>query len=214
MLCKHYPTGVPTAIPPIPADSYSASYRDISGNISWTTPNTDLDSVAQEIDSQRKAAEKRKNQKEFAETVDMEKAFSRTKFEELCSAVSKSRGRRGEYKLDGKNYFVHENLDSSQTLALPFTPAQYTVSYPGAGKTITTGPTLHLSDALPAEAPTTNNLITLLEGHDGIYDSTHDLDREHLLSTIKQLKGFLPGQKKIEYVINGHTYHMWSKKIG
>lgn len=75
---------------------------------------------------------KTKEQKEFAETVDMEKSFSRTKFAELCTAVSKSKGRRGEYKLDGKNYFVHENIDTTVTPHAYFTPPQYTVSYPGA----------------------------------------------------------------------------------
>lgn len=69
---------------------------------------------------------------------------------------------------------------------MSFTPQQYTVSYPGAGETKTTGATVDLHGH--ASVPTVDNLITFLEGHSGIYDPHHDLDREHLLDKIKELK--------------------------
>lgn len=193
-----------------PATGYHALYRKEDGGTEWIV-NTDPDVVAQEIDRHRQEAEKRKNKKEFAETVDMWEAFSRTKFAELCAAVSKSKWKRGEYMFKGKNYFVHERLNTTVTPPVSFTPQQYTVSFPGAGETKTTEDHLHISDAIPNADPTVDNLITYLEWHHGIYDSHHDLDREHLLSKIKELK-WLMG-KKTTYVINGHTYHMWSKRL-
>lgn len=186
-------------------ETYFACIQDERGNVTeiWAINPSEL------IRNIMNTTKKTKEQKEFAETVDMEKSFSRTKFAELCTAVSKSKGRRGEYKLDGKNYFVHENIDTTVTPHAYFTPPQYTVSYPGAWETMTTETPLKLhGHPVP---PTTDNLISFLEGHDGIYNSHHDFDREHLLRKIKELKGLIG--KKTTYVINGHTYHMWSKRL-
>lgn len=186
-------------------ETYFACIQDESGNVTeiWATNPSEL--IRNIINTTKKT----KEQKEFAETVDMEKSFSRIKFAELCTAVSKSKGRRGEYKIDGKNYFVHENINTTVTPHAYFTPPQYTVSYPGAGETMTTSTPLNLHGH--PTPPTTDNLISLLESHDGIYNSHHDFDREHLLQKIKELKGLMG--KKTTYVINGHTYHMWSKRL-
>ncbi len=157
--------------------------------------------------------QKKESQKEFAETIDMGDNFSRTEFTKLCEWVSESKGKRWEYKLKGKSYFVHEKQDTSHTPPISFNPRQYTVSFPGKWWIETTGDHLHLDDNLRRnEQPTTQNLIEFLEGHHGIYDPHHDLDRKDLLETISKLGGIVGKEHKVYYIINGHKYWMWSKR--
>lgn len=186
-------------------ETYFACIQDERGTVTEISATNPSELIRDIMNTTKKS----KEQKEFAETVDMEKSFSRIKFAELCIAVQKSKWKRGEYKLDGKNYFVHENIDTSVTPHAYFTPPQYTVSYPGAGETMTTEATINLHGHMVP--PTSDNLITFLEGHDGIYNSHHDFDREQLLTKIKELKWIVG--KKTTYVIGGHTYHMWSKRF-
>lgn len=54
----------------------------------------------------------------------MENEFSQSKFIELCEQVSKSKNKRGEYKLGGKSYIVRENTPIT-------TPPEYTAQYLG-----------------------------------------------------------------------------------
>lgn len=53
-------------------------------------------------------AEKKEILKNTAETVDMGNEFSQSAFLSLCEDISKSKTKRGAYKLGGKEYIVTE----------------------------------------------------------------------------------------------------------
>lgn len=64
--------------------------------------------VGEMVASISSLAEKKETLKSTAETVDMGNEFSQSVFLSLCEDISKSKTKRGVYKLGGKEYIVTE----------------------------------------------------------------------------------------------------------
>lgn len=68
-------------------ETYFACIQDERGNVTEISAANPSELIRNIMNTTKKT----KEQREFAETVDMEKSFSRTKFAELCIAVTKSK---------------------------------------------------------------------------------------------------------------------------
>lgn len=84
--------------------NWTAQYQKSDGKTGDVTKGS-IGEIVAEISV---LAKKKESQKNIADTVDMGNEFSQSAFLTLCEDISKSKSKRGVYKLGGKEYIVTE----------------------------------------------------------------------------------------------------------
>ncbi len=164
-------------------------------------------------------SKKEEAKKENADTIDMWDYFDAVSFVELCDNVSHSLQRCGTYTLNQNTYNIHERAITTWESPTYYAPPQYTVEYPGRFSKETTSDTLHMSDELPKENPTVQNLITWLTDEHGadlkqkkVWEEKWPtfFSEQWFVELCEYIREHSPDRKG-QYEFNGTKYPLWIK---
>jgi hypothetical protein len=179
-------------------ETYSACIQDERGNVT----EIDAPNTSTLIRNIMNTTKKAKEQVVSPEIVDMENEFSQSKFMDLCEQVSKSKNKRGEYKLGGKSYIVREVTPAQPARWLrTLRPATYNSQYLGhVNRTAEhTGNAQDLSQYLKQNI----HFHADTEGHHTFSKKWFQDLCEHVLHE---------PDKKWEYELDGHKHPLWIKE--
>lgn len=188
-------------------EKYFACIQDERGNVT----EIDAPNTSTLIRNIMNTTKKTKEQIASPEIVDMENEFSQSKFMDLCEQVSKSKNKRGEYKLGGKSYIVREATPAqpARWLRAP-RPATYNSQYLGHVNRTEE----HVGNA--------QDLSQYLKQHIHFHAHAewhHVLSKQSFLSTCEHIAHDLENNHNVvdnkvtaEYELGWHKYPVWAQK--